>query len=224
MAYQFQQQRSRFGGAAGASIPTQSMLAQVLSITALGLCVTAGSAWIFQGLPYGFGLGAMVVGFILLFVINATRNNEALSLALFYAFTFLEGVGIAPVIGQYLRAFGPEVVVNAALTTGLGMFALAAIVYATGLDLRRFQGLFMIALLGLIVVGIISAFVRFLHPETYAWLTLVIFTGLVLVDFARLRAGGDGLTPVQMAVSIYLDAINIFLALLQIFGGRRSSD
>ena len=54
--------------------------------------------------------------------------------------------------------------------------------------------------------------------------TLVIFTGLVLIDFARLRAGGDGLTPVLMATSIYLDAINIFLALLQIFGGRRSSD
>jgi FtsH-binding integral membrane protein len=104
------------------------------------------------------------------------------------------------------------------------MFALAAIVYATGLDLRRFQGIFTIALLGLIVVGIVSMFVRFIHPETYAWLTLVIFTGLVLVDFARIRAGGDGLTPVLMAVSIYLDAINIFLALLQIFGGRRSND
>ena len=46
----------------------------------------------------------------------------------------------------------------------------------------------------------------------------------VLIDFARLKAGGDGLTPVQMAVSIYLDAINIFLALLQIFGGRRSNN
>jgi modulator of FtsH protease len=58
----------------------------------------------------------------------------------------------------------------------------------------------------------------------YAWLTLIIFSGLVLIDFARLRAGGDGLTPVLMATSIYLDAINIFLALLQIFGGRRSSN
>jgi FtsH-binding integral membrane protein len=76
----------------------------------------------------------------------------------------------------------------------------------------------------LIILGVVSLFVRFLHPETYAWLTLAIFTGLVLIDFARLRAGGDGLTPVLMATSIYLDAINIFLALLQIFGGRRSSD
>jgi FtsH-binding integral membrane protein len=222
MAFRLQPQ-PQFGPAAS-TVPTHSILAQVLGITALGLCVTALAAWLFQGVAYGVGLGAMIVGFILLISINATRRNEALSLLLFYAFTFAEGVGIAPVIGQYVRAFGPDVVVNAALTTGLGMFALAAIVYATGLDLRRFQGLFFIALLGLVLIGIVSIFVRFIHPETYAWLTLVIFSGLVLIDFARLRAGGDGLTPVMMATSIYLDAINIFLALLQIFGGRRSSD
>ena len=90
---------------------------------------------------------AMIAGFVLLISMNATRRNEALSLVLFYAFTFLMGIGIAPVISQYVRAFGPDIVVNAALTTGLGMFALAAIVYATGLDLRRFQGIFFIALL-----------------------------------------------------------------------------
>jgi FtsH-binding integral membrane protein len=223
MAYGLQPQ-NRYGGPVVPAVPTHSMLAQVLGITALGLCVSALAAWLFQDLSPGIGLVAMIVGFILLFSIYAVRRNEGLSLLLFYAFTFCEGVGIAPVVGQYVRAFGPDVVVNAALTTGLGMFALGAIVYATGLDLRRFQGIFMIALMGLIVVGIISMFVRFIHPETYAWITLVIFSGLVLIDFARLRAGGDGLTPVLMATSIYLDAINIFLALLQIFGGRRASD
>ena len=224
MAYRYSPQ-TQYGGPVVPAIPTQSLLAQVLGITALGLCVTALAAWLSQGwVTPGLGLAAMMVGFVLLLVMNATRANEALSLLLFYAFTFLEGVGIAPVIGQYVRAFGPEVVVNAAITTGLGMFALAAIVYATGLDLRRFQGIFMIALLGLVLIGIVSIFVRFIHPEVYAWLTLVIFSGLVLIDFARLRAGGDGLTAVQMATSIYLDAINIFLALLQIFGGNRSRD
>ncbi|HVN69779.1 MAG TPA: Bax inhibitor-1 family protein [Candidatus Binatia bacterium] len=223
MAYRFQPE-NQYGGPVVPAVPVQSMLAQVLGITALGLCVTALSAWLFQGIAPGLGLGAMIVGFILLISINFARRNEALSLLLFYAFAFCEGIGIAPVIGQYVQAFGPEVVVNAALTTGLGMFALAAIVYATGLDLRRFQGILTIALLGLVVIGVISIFVKWIHPETYAWLTLAIFGGLVLIDFARLRAGGDGLTAVQMATSIYLDAINIFLALLQIFGGRRSSD
>jgi modulator of FtsH protease len=223
MSYQFQPQ-NRFAGATAPAIPTQALLGQVLGITALGLCITAGAAYLFQNAATGFGLVAMIVGFILLFAINATRANAALSLGLFYAFTFLEGIGIAPVVGHYLRYVGSDVVVNAALTTGLGMFALGAIVYATGLDLRRFQGIFMIALMGLVLVGVVSMFVHFLHPQVYAWLTLVIFSGLVLIDFARIRAGGDGLTPVQIAVSIYLDAINIFLALLQIFGGRRSSD
>ena len=224
MAYRFPPQ-NQYGSPLAPAIATHSLLAQVLGITALGLCITALAAWLSQGFATpGIGLIAMIAGLILLFSIYGTRRNEALSLLLFYAFAFCEGIGIAPVVGQYVRAFGPDVVVNAALTTGLGMFALAAIVYATGLDLRRFQGVFMIALLGLIVVGVISIFVRFIHPETYAWLTLVIFSGLVLIDFARLRAGGDGLTPVLMATSIYLDAINIFLALLQIFGGRRSQD
>lgn len=224
MAYRFQPQSQSPWGPAVPAVPTHSLLAQVLGITALGLCITALAAWIAQGVSPGLGLVAMIVGFIILLMIYKTRANEGLSLTLFYVFAFLEGVGIAPVIGQYVRAVGPDVVTNAALTTGLGMFALGAIVYATGLDLRRFQGIFMVALMGLIVVGIISIFVRFIHPEAYAWITLVIFAGLVLIDFARIRAGGDGLSPVLMAVSIYLDAINIFLALLQIFGGRRSSD
>jgi modulator of FtsH protease len=223
MAFRFSP-TNQYGGPVAPAVSTQSLLAQVLGITALGLCITALAAYLFQNVAPGLGLGAMLLGFILLLAINAVRQNAALSLMLFYAFTFLQGIGIAPVVHQYVYAFGPGVVVNAALTTGLGMFALGAIVYATGLDLRRFQGIFMIALLGLIVVGIVSIFVRFIHPETYAWLTLAIFSGLVLIDFARLRAGGDGLTAVQMATSIYLDAINSFLALLQIFGGRRSSN
>ena len=207
-----------------AAISTQSLLAQVLGISALGFCITSLGAWLFQDVPAGVGLIAMLVGFGLLFGTYAARRAETLSLLLFYAFTFCEGIGIAPVVGQYARSIGSGVVVDAALTTGLGMFALGAIVYATGLDLRRFQGYVTMALMGLIVIGIISMFVRFVHPETYAWLTLIIFTAYVLIDFARIRAGGDGLTPVMLAVGIYLDALNIFLALLQIFGSRRSND
>ena len=217
MAYQLQQPSAR--------VATQPLLAQVLGITALGLCVTALSVILFPNVGYGFGMIALIGGFILLFVMSAVQRNPALALTLFYVFAFLEGIGISPTIEHYLHlAGGQSIVYNAALTTGLGMFALAAIVYATGLDLRRFQGIFMIALLGLVVVGIISMFLHFVSPTIYSWATLVIFTGFVLIDFARIRAGGDGQSPVWLAVSIYLDVINIFLALLNIFGGRRSND
>ncbi len=206
------------------AISVQTLLGQVLAITALGLLITAGTAYLFQGVSHGIGLIALIVGFVLLFAINATRANEAVSLALFYAFTALEGIGLAPTIHAYAVSVGSAVIVEAAATAGLGMLALACIVYVTGLDLRRFQGYFFLALIGLVLVGIVSAFTHWVHPEVYSWLTLLIFTGLVLIDFARIRAGGSGYTPVQLAVQIYLDAINIFLAILQLFGSRRSRD
>ncbi len=220
MATRFQSPRA-FGYAP--AIPVQSLLGQVLGITAVGLLITAIGAYFFQGIGYGTGLVALIAGFLLLIAINATRANEVLSLALFYAFTLLEGIGLAPTIHNYVAAFGPGIVVDAAATAGLGMLAMACVVYATGLDLRRFSGYVFLALIGLVLLGVVSAFTHWVHPTVYSWAVLAIFTVLVLIDFARIRAGGDGFTPVQLAVQIYLDAINIFLALLQLFG-RRSDD
>lgn len=221
MAMRFQSP-PRYGYAP--AIPVQSLLGQVLGITAMGLLITAAAAYFFQNVAYGAGLIAMIVGFFLLIGINVARNNPVLSLGMFYAFALLWGIGLAPVIHNYVVTIGNDVVVQAAATTGLGMLALGCIVYATGIDFRRFQGYLFIALIGLVLVGVVSIFTHWIHPATYSWLTLIIFSGLVLVDFARIRAGGDGLSPVQLAVQIYLDAINIFLAILQLLGNRRSDD
>lgn len=187
--------------------------------------VSALAVYLFRDhIGTGAGLIAMLIGFGLLIAINMTRANPVLSLGLFYAFAFAEGVGITPIVSYYLHV-APDVVFNAASTTGAGMAALGCIVYATGLDLRRFTGILMLALLGLIVVGIVSLFVHFLSPTIYSWGVLIIFTGFTLIDFARIRAGGDGYTPVQLATQIYLDVLNIFIALLQIFGNQsRRSD
>lgn len=208
------------------TVSTQTLLGQVLGITGIGLLVTAVAAYLSLGLTPGSWIGwaAFIGGLILLFAINATRANEALALVLYYAFTFLMGIWIGPVVGMYLRAVGSGVVYEAALTTGMGMLGLAAIVYATGIDFRRFQGLAFGALILLVLAGVVSMFTHWIHPTVYSWLTLVVFTFITLIDFARIRAGGDGLSPVQMAVQLYLDTINIFLALLQIFGSRSRDD
>jgi FtsH-binding integral membrane protein len=203
------------------AIPTQTLLGNVLGIVALGMAITGMAAYLMPNISSTVGLVAMLAGLGALIGIHLTRANETLSLVLFYVFAFLEGVGIAPVIHNYVTTVGPDVVYDAALTTALGMAVLGGVVYITGLDLRRFQGWFFGALIALVLVGLVSMFLHFVSPTVYSWATLVIFTGLTLIDFARLKAGGDGLTPVQMAVQIYLDALNIFMALLQIFGGRR---
>jgi modulator of FtsH protease len=203
---------------------TAGLLGQVLGITGAGFLITATASYIFQGAPYGIAMIAMLVGFGLLLGINGTRANNALSLALFYLFTACEGIGIAPVIGMYVRSIGPDVVFEAAATTGLGMLTLGGVALLSSFDFRRLQNLAFGLIIGLVIVGFLGMFVHFLHPQVYAWATLGVFTLLTLVDFARLRAGGDGLSPVQMATHIYLDGINLFMALLQILGmrGRRN--
>ncbi|MGH7708505.1 MAG: Bax inhibitor-1/YccA family protein [Vulcanimicrobiaceae bacterium] len=217
------QTQPRFGAPA---ISTQGLLGQVLGITATGFLITAVTSYltIGLGLPYGAGLIASLIGFGFLIAISGTRNNPGLSLLMFYLFTACEGVGIGPLLGTYIANFGTGIVTEAALTTGVGMLGLAAIVYLTSFDYRRLQGIAFGALLVLVLVGIVSIFVHFLHPGVFAWATLVIFSLLVLVDFGRIRAGGGGATAIELATSIYLDAINIFIALLEIFGMRRRSD
>jgi modulator of FtsH protease len=212
------QQQQRFGAPA---VSTSAQLGQVLGITGAGFLVSAVTGYITQGFPYGLSLIAMLVGFGFLIGISATRRNPGLSMLMFYAFTACEGIGIGPVVATYARIDGSSVVVDAASTTGLGMLTLAAIVYLTSFDYRRLSGIAFGALIALVIVGLISAFTHFLHPGVYAWATLGVFTLLVLVDFARIKAGNTGATSIELATSIYLDAINIFLALLQIFGGRR---
>jgi modulator of FtsH protease len=218
------QQLPRNYGAA--TVSTGSLLGQVLGITGAGFLITAAAVYLTASLnlPQGVSFGAMLVGFLFLIGINGTRTNQSLSLLLFYAFAFCEGIGIGPVVTQYARLDGPDVVFNAAATTGLGMLVLGGVVFLTSFDYRRLQGYAFAALILLVIVGVISAFTHFLHPTTYSWLTLLVFGALVLIDFARVKAGGDGLSPVQIATSIYLDGINIFLALLRIFGGRSRDD
>ncbi len=209
-----------------ATASTPALLSQVLGITGLGLCITALAAYLFRDMAPGFlAFGALIGGFILLIAIGRMSvTNEPLALLMFYAFTFLEGIGIAPTIAFYAHIDGPSVVMNAALTTGLGMLGLGAIVYATTFDFRRLYGVLTMALMAIIVIGIVSLFVHFVSPTAISWVVLFIFAGLTLADFARIRAGGGGASAIMLAVSIYLDAINIFLALLQIFSGRRSND
>jgi modulator of FtsH protease len=200
---------------------TASLLAKVLAITACGFFVTAFGV---ATAPAWGTLPGMLVVFGLIFAISFARKQSAmLGLGLFLALAYFMGWEIGPLIHRYMRAFGSALVFQAALTTGFGMAALGCISYLFQINYRKIAGIGFAALLVLILLGIASMFLHFLTPDTYSWLTLGIFALLTVGDFARIRAGGDGQSAVSLSLSIYLDAINIFLAVLQLFGGRRRS-
>jgi modulator of FtsH protease len=198
---------------------TASLLAKVLGITSLGFLITSAGV---ATAPDWSTLPGMIVVLVLVFAISFTRKKSpALALGMFLTLTYFMGWEIGPLIHRYVRTIGPAVVFQAAATTGLGMAVMGSVAYLFQINYRKVAGIAMAALLVLIVVGIISMFVHFMSPDTYSWLTLGIFSLLTVADFARIRAGGDGQPAVSLALSIYLDAINIFLAVLQLFGGRR---
>jgi modulator of FtsH protease len=198
---------------------TASLLAKVLAITSLGFFITAlgvatAPAWsTFPGMIIVLGL-VLAISF-------ARKASPALALGLFLTLTYFMGWEIGPLIQRYIHNFGTAIVFNAAATTGAGMAVMGCIAYLFNINYRKITGIAMAALLCLIVVGILSMFFHFLSPDTYSWLTLGIFALLTVGDFARIRAGGDGRSAVSLSLSIYLDAINIFLAVLQLMGGRR---
>jgi FtsH-binding integral membrane protein len=198
---------------------TASLLAKVLGITSLGFLITAFG--VATAPPWGT-LPGLIAVFALVFGISfARKKNPALALGLFLALTYFMGWQIGPLIHRYMQTVGPAVVFQAAATTGLGMAAMGCVAYLFQINYRRIAGIGFAALLLLIIAGIASMFFHFMTPNTYSWLTLGIFTLLTVGDFARIRAGGDGQSAVSLSLSIYLDAINIFLAVLQLFGGRR---
>jgi len=200
------------------------LLSQVLGLTSVAFLLTAVASYFSQGIGHGFATIAMIVGFFLIFPLSRSRENTGLGILLFYLFALCEGVAISPLLTYYARTIGPEVIVQAAATTGVGMAVLGLVVYATGFDYRRLSGIAFGALLGLVIIGVLSLFVTIVHPQVFAWATLAIFSLLLLIDFRRIRVGGDGSTAVALALAIYLDGLNIFLALLQLFGIRSRDD
>jgi FtsH-binding integral membrane protein len=198
---------------------TVSLLSKVLAITSFGFLVTA--AGVATAPPWGM-LPGMIVVFALVFGISFARKaSPGLALGMFLTLTYFMGWEIAPIIHRYVQSVGPGVVFNAAATTGLGMAVMGSVAYLFQINYRRIAGIGFAALLLLLVAGIASIFLHFMTPDTYSWLTLGVFTLLTVGDFARIRAGGDGRSAVSLSLSIYLDAINIFLAVLQLMGGRR---
>jgi len=208
---------------------TASLLSKVLWITTVGFLFTAFGAYIGPDILGGIGYMAIFIfSFVMLFAIRyAAQRSPALGLVMFYAFTVLMGIEVGPLIKMYLHlANGQTIVFEAAITTALGMAVMAMIAQIAQFNYQKVGAYAGAALFGLIIIGFISMFFHFMGPAAYSiycWGGLAIFSVLLLVDFMRLRDSPANSTPVFMALSIYLDALNIFLFLLQIFGNGNSN-
>lgn len=140
---------------------------------------------------------------------------------LFIVYSFVTGLTFSSIFIVYKI----ESIIYVFLATALIMLIFALLGYFTKIDLTKFGTFLMMAIIGVIIMGIISIFV---NNETFslgiAIASVVIFIGFIAFDVQKIKKMYEyNMIPednlaIYGALQLYLDFINIFIDLLRIFG------
>ncbi len=197
---------------------THTLFAQTMGYVAVTAGFFALGAYLGRNLSYGWAFVAYIAAFACLIGMNfAVRASGSLATVLLFAVGLLLGLATAPIL-VYYATMNPQVLWQAGGATALFIAGFGAAGYATRRDLAAIARVCFWALLALIIFGIVLIFVRIPHGELiYSVLGLVIFAGLTMFDFQRLRRSTDLDSAPLIAASIFLDALNVFLFFLRIF-------
>ncbi len=164
----------------------------------------------------------MILAFIPLWMAMKTRDSAPRALGFVFLFNLVMGVAIAPIIYVYSRN-EPGIVGQAGVLT-LSTFAVLTIyAWVSRRDFSAWGSFLVVGLWVLIGTSLLNMF--FQNQTAGLWIagaTVLIFSGLLVFDTWRLRTvyGPDDYVPA--AVQIYLDLLNMFLAILQLLGGGRN--
>lgn len=156
-------------------------------------------------------------GLVVLIALQFMIQRQGINLFLLYAFTFLEGLSLAPLLGFYLAAM-PLILFQAFAITAVASIGLGAYAWTTKRDFSRLGDYLFWGLILLIVAGLIGFFFR--SPLFYtiiAFVGVAIFSGYVLFYIQRAKYMADT-TPnaIGLTVSIFLTVLNLFLYILEI--------
>ncbi|MBK6693627.1 MAG: Bax inhibitor-1/YccA family protein [Myxococcales bacterium] len=179
--------------------------------------IIVGNRMVFWGLILGeFGL---------VFALSASvhRLSAAAAGAMFLLYSALNGATLSILLLIYTGNS-----VAAALAVTAGTFATMSL-YATVTkkDLSSWGSFLFMGLVGVVIAGLVNMFLQSgMMSFIISCASVVVFTGLTAYDTQKLRqvaaaGGGSGALAVSGALMLYLDFINLFLALLRLFGSRR---
>jgi len=206
---------------APAQVQARTLFGHVMWLVAATAGFFALGCYAGRDLSGGWSIAWFLAGFGCLIALNfARRASSGASIALLLAMGLLFGLGMGPAVAYY-TVTSPRAVWQASGATALFMAGCGSFGYATRRDLGVVGRISFFALLGLILVSILLIFIRIPAGDlAYSIIGLVVFAGLTMFDFQRLRRS-RGLTSAPfIAASIFLDALNVFLFFLRIFGGR----
>ena len=168
------------------------------------------------------------LAFVLVLSFGVNKLSTQAVQTLFWVFCGAMGASLNTIFMVYTETSIAEVFFITA-----GTFAATSLYgYTTGKDLTSWGSFFMMGLFGIIIASVVNIF---LHSPAVAFVVSIlgvfIFVGLTAYDTQRIKAdyiqygsayGVDmaGKRSVYDALTLYLNFINLFMFLLQLFGQR----
>jgi FtsH-binding integral membrane protein len=214
--------------------------ARIYALVGMGIAVSAVVAFLTLTL-FVENISAILVGSpwllmvlwllemgLVLAVTPMARKNSPMALPAFIAFSALNGFTLTFTLAYFDLG---SIALAFAITAGM-FFTLSVIGKTTNRDLSG-MGKAMIALLiGIIIASIVNLFIGSSSMNfILSVVSVIVFSGLIAWDNQRIEAlynqangnVSDG-WAVSMALSLYLDFINLFISILRIFGVAGSKD
>lgn len=206
------------------------------------LATSAAFAWLFASTPelmgllikeagglsmLGYAVMFAPIGFVLALSFGWQRFSLPVIMGLFLAYSVITGISLSFIFLIYTLGSIAGIFLAAS-----AMFTLMAILgYTTKADLTNFGSLMMMGLFGIIIASVINFFLKSdLMSYVISVISVLVFTGLTACDVQKLKyigmsGNGDSVAMRKVAImgalELYLDFINLFLALLRLFGNRR---
>ena len=158
--------------------------------------------------------------FAISFYMHKVTKGQAM--LMLHGFAALMGISFAAIFVVYTSMS----IVQAFLGAACLFLAMSLYGYTTKRDLTSIGQFMFIGLIGIIIASIINIFIGSSLMQTIvSALAVIIFLGLTAYDTQKIREmiayDRDGHAEVSGALTLYLDFINLFLNLLQLFGNRR---
>ncbi len=197
----------------------------------LGASMIAAAAGAYVTMPYAeavmqykwFIFGAELL--ILFFGLSMSRGKPGLNLAMLFLFTFLTGVSLVPLLASFIGAGNGALIGNAFLMTSVLFGALSLFAINSKADYSSWGKPLFITLIVIIIASLVNYFLL-QSPMMHIIITagiLLLFSLFTIYDTQNIANGAYD-SPVDAAVSLYINFLNIFTALLQMLGIFGSDD
>jgi len=156
---------------------------------------------------------------ILFFGLGMSRAKPGLNLAMLFLFTFLTGVSLVPLLASLIGMGQGAMIGNAFLMTSVLFGALSMFAINSKSDFSSWGKPLFITLIVVIIASLVNYFIL-QSPMMHIVITagiLLLFSIFTIYDTQNIANGAYD-SPVDAAVSLYIDFLNMFTAMLQLLG------